>query len=85
MAGEGGFTTHQLPESGEVTLGRDPACGVVVDDGSVAPRHAVLSMGPPVRIDDLGSGLPTSVGEERVEAGHPIELAPGDILHLGGV
>ena len=85
VAGEGGFTTHQLPESGEVTLGRDPACGVVVDDGSVAPRHAVLSMGPPVRIDDLGSGLPTSVGEERVEAGHPIELAPGDILHLGGV
>src|SRR3954470_19592287 len=85
VAGERGFTTHQLPESGEVTLGRDPACGLVVDDRSVAPRHAVLSMGPPVRIDDLGSGLNTSVGDERAKAGHPLEVAPGDIIHLGGV
>src|SRR3954470_16625282 len=85
VAGERGFTTHQLPESGEVTLGRDPSCGLVVDDRSVAPRHAVLSMGPPVRVDDLGSGLPTSVGDERVKPGHPVEVAPGDIIHVGGV
>src|SRR2546428_848900 len=85
VAGEGRFATHHLPDSGEVTIGRDPGCELHVDDPSVAPRHAVLSMGPPVRIADLGSGLPTSVHQHRVLPGHPVEVAPGDILHLGGV
>ncbi|TMB01587.1 MAG: FHA domain-containing protein [Deltaproteobacteria bacterium] len=85
VAGEGRFATHHLPDSGEVTIGRQPGCELHVDDPSVAPRHAVLSMGPPVRIADLGSGLLTSVHQHRVLPGHPVEVAPGDILHLGGV
>src|SRR6266852_3273128 len=85
VAGEGRFAAHHLPDSGEVTVGRDPGCELHVDDPSVAPRHAVLSMGPPVRIADLGSGIPTSVHQHRVLPGHPVEVAPGDILHLGGV
>src|SRR5216684_2787079 len=85
VAGEGRFATHHLPDTGEVTVGRDPGCELVVDDATVAPRHAVLSMGPPVRIADLGSGIPTSVHQHRVLPGHPVEVAPGDILHLGGV
>src|SRR5215470_7957221 len=86
VAGEGRrFATHHLPDSGEVTIGSDPKCDLHVDDPSVAPRHAVLSMGPPVRIADLGSGLETSVHQNRVVSGQPIEVAPGDILHLGGV
>ncbi len=85
VAGEGRFATHHLPDSGEVTIGRDPGCELVVDDATVAPRHAVLSMGPTVRIADLGSGLLTSVHQHRVLPGHSVEVAPGDILHLGGV
>src|SRR5229473_7458062 len=84
-AGEGRFATHHLPDSGEVTIGRDPGCELVVDDATVAPRHAVLSMGPTVRLADLGSGLLTSVHQHRVLPGHSVEVAPGDILHLGGV
>ncbi|HEY6909417.1 MAG TPA: sigma 54-interacting transcriptional regulator [Myxococcales bacterium] len=85
VAGEGRFSTHYLPESGQVTIGRDPACDLVIDDPSASPRHAVLSMGPPVRIADLDSGLPTSVGAQPVLPGQSVEVAPGDILHLGGV
>src|SRR5205807_2598334 len=85
VAGEGRFATHHLPDSGRVTIGRDPSCELHVDDPSVAPRHAVLSMGPPVRIEDLGSGLLTSIRQDRVEPGEPAEVAPGDILHVGGV
>jgi two-component system, NtrC family, response regulator AtoC len=85
VAGEGRFTTHHLPESGQVTIGRDPTCELHVDDPTVAPRHAVLSLGPPVRIADLGSGLVTSVREDRVHPGQPVEVVPGDILHVGGV
>jgi two-component system, NtrC family, response regulator AtoC len=85
VAGEGRVTTHHLPDSGEVTIGRDPTCELHVDDPSVAPRHAVLSMGPPVRISDLGSGLGTSVRHDRVLPDKPVEVAPGDILHVGGI
>ena len=85
VAGEGRFTTHHLPDAGEVTIGRDSSCEIQVDDPSVAPRHAVLSMGPPVRIADLGSGLITSLRDDRVVAGEPVEVTPGDILHVGGV
>src|SRR5438445_10836351 len=85
VAGEGRFATHHLPDSGEVTIGRQPGCELHVDDPSVAPRHAVLSMGPPVRISDLGSGLGTSVRHDRVLPDKPVEVAPGDILHVGGV
>ncbi|HEY5678202.1 MAG TPA: sigma 54-interacting transcriptional regulator, partial [Myxococcales bacterium] len=85
VAGEGRFSTHHLPETGQVAIGRDPACDLVIDDPSVAPRHALLSMGPPVRIADLGSGLATSVGGQSVSLGQPVEVAPGDVLHLGGV
>jgi two-component system, NtrC family, response regulator AtoC len=85
VAGEGRFTTHHLPDAGDVTIGRDASCEIQVDDPSVAPRHAVLSMGPPVRIADMGSGLTTSLREDRVLAGEPVEVTPGDILHVGGV
>ncbi len=85
VAGEGRFATHHLPDSGEVTIGRDSGCQLQIDDPSVAPRHAVLSMGPPVRIADLGSGLPTSVHQRAVLPGRPVEVAPGDILHVGSV
>ena len=85
VAGEGRITAHHLPDSGDVTIGSDRSCELHVDDPSVAPRHAVLSMGPPVRIADLGSGLPTSVHDDRLSPGHPVEVAPGDILHVGGV
>src|SRR5437763_5790004 len=85
VAGAGRFTSHHLPEAGEVTIGRDPSCDIQVDDPSVAPRHAVLSMGPPVRIADLGSGLTTSLRDDRVAPGERVEVTPGDILHVGGV
>jgi DNA-binding NtrC family response regulator len=85
VAGEGRFTTHHLPDAGQVTIGRDTSCEIQVDDPSVAPRHAVLSMGPPVRITDLGSGLTTSLRDDRVLPGEPVEVTPGDILHVGGV
>src|SRR5919201_2630192 len=85
VVGDGCFTTHHLPESGKVTTGRVPSCQLQVDDPSVAPRHAVLFMGPPVRIADLGSGHVTSLRDDRIVEGEPVEVAPGDILHVGSV
>jgi two-component system, NtrC family, response regulator AtoC len=85
VASRGTVTMHQLPDSGEVSVGRDPSCGIAVEDPSVAPKHATLSLGPPVRIADAGSGRATAVRQYPVEHGRPIEIVPGDLIHLGDV
>jgi DNA-binding NtrC family response regulator len=85
VASRGTVAMHQLPESGEVSIGRDPSCGILVDDPSVAPRHATLALGPPVRIADAGSGRPLSVRQYPVEHGRPVEVVPGDLIHVGDV
>jgi two-component system, NtrC family, response regulator AtoC len=51
----GAFTTHPLPETGEVVIGRTDGCDVRVDDRSLSRRHAVLHVGPALEIEDLGS------------------------------
>jgi two-component system, NtrC family, response regulator AtoC len=43
-----------LPRSGEVTIGRDEASTVCIDDPSVSRRHAVLRLGETLEIEDLG-------------------------------
>ncbi|WP_437724391.1 sigma 54-interacting transcriptional regulator [Sorangium sp. So ce861] len=91
------MSTRQLPGSGSVVLGRDEDAGICVPDSSVSRRHAVLHLGPPLRIEDLGSSNGTrvrtrhsSAATERlidVGKGAPargaVELAPGDVIYLG--
>ncbi|WP_437480023.1 sigma 54-interacting transcriptional regulator [Sorangium sp. So ce1014] len=57
-----------LPPRGCVVLGRDEGCDVRIDDRSVSRRHAVLHVGPPLRIEDLGSANGTFVGEPQLPA-----------------
>lgn len=55
----------------EVTVGRDPACDIVIDDPAVEPRHAWLSAGSNHRMLRLA-------GEERSgrHDGRPFALGP---------
>ena len=46
--------TFLLPPSGEVTIGRDEASTVRIDDPSVSRQHAVLRVGEGLEIEDLG-------------------------------
>jgi DNA-binding NtrC family response regulator len=85
VIGEHRFSTHQIPSEGSLTIGSDPGCDVVVADASVAPRHARLSLGPPLALEDLGSGFPTQLGTERLEPGETAEVPPGDPIQLGKV
>ncbi|KYF99024.1 Fis family transcriptional regulator [Sorangium cellulosum] len=91
------MSTRQLPGSGSVVLGRDEDAGICVPDSSVSRRHAVLHLGPPLRIEDLGSSNGTRVRSRHSSAaterlidvgkGAPargaVELAPGDVIYLG--
>ena len=48
-------TVHPLPQSGVVSLGRDPKNDIRVDDHSVSRQHLALHVGSTVEVEDLGS------------------------------
>ena len=76
-------TTRPLPASGEVRIGRSPSSDVVIDDPSISRSHALLTIGPPLLLRDLGSANGTRVRDRVIPADQPVEIAPGDVLLLG--
>ena len=86
-----------LPAQGAVTLGRDADCEVRIDSRSVSRRHAQLHVGPPLRLEDLGSANGTFVQDVRSPtqtastsplrrlSREPFELAVGERANLGSV
>ncbi|MFG0305469.1 MAG: FHA domain-containing protein [Phycisphaerales bacterium JB040] len=68
----------------EVVVGRSPRCAVVVSEGSVSRRHALIrrvgATGEHV-IEDLGSVNGVAVNGERIAG--PRRLRDGDTLALG--
>jgi two-component system, NtrC family, response regulator AtoC len=96
VAGDG-VTVVPLPARGSVTLGRDAECDVCIDNRSVSRRHAILHLGPPLRIEDLGSANGTFVRDARSTgdtlATHPLrqlsremlEITVGERVNLGSI
>ena len=82
IAGQGKLRTHLL-EKGENTIGRDPECDIVINDRSLSRRHAILRLGPPLTIQDLGSTNGVRVARRTVKGGDPIVLEAGESFHIG--
>jgi DNA-binding NtrC family response regulator len=76
-------STQPLPPTGELTIGRGQKCDIVIDDPSVSRQHAVLSIGPPLTLRDLGSVNGTRVRDKDMASGDTVELALGDVIQLG--
>ena len=85
-----------LPTTGKVSIGRAEDNDLRIDDVSVSRRHAVLHVGPPLRIEDLGSANGTLVRYgalsdrrvetlemKRLESGETAEVRVGDCVTLG--
>ena len=84
-----------LPPRGSVSIGRAEDNDVRIDHPSVSRRHAVLHLGPPLRLEDLGGRNGTFVRDPRERAedgstltmlqlsGESIELDVGDPITLG--
>jgi two-component system, NtrC family, response regulator AtoC len=87
VIGDGILATHLLPESGEVVIGRGSGggAGIAIDHASISRRHAVLHVGPPLAIEDLGSANGTRVRGTPVGVGARIEITPGEAIELGDV
>jgi transcriptional regulator with PAS, ATPase and Fis domain len=88
--------TFELPAGAEVTLGRDETNHVRIDHPSVSRRHAVLRVGPPIAIEDLGGANGTFVHDgapnaaEKTDklrrlARETAQLAVGESVLLGAV
>jgi len=79
------FEAHTLPDKGAVSIGRIPENTVCIDNPGVSRRHAVLQVGNPLTIEDLGSQNGTLLRGVRIEPKRPVEIAPGDVLEMGPV
>ncbi len=77
--------TRPLPTGGELVLGRDPECGLPLENARISRRHARLLIDPAgmVRIEDIGSTNGIKVGGARIARGEPVALPVGDSVRLG--
>jgi hypothetical protein len=75
-----------LPDEGEVVVGRDPDCTVVLDDDRVSRRHAVLAAREGVwSIADPGSKNGTLVDGLPVQNDAASKLAEKSWISFGGL
>jgi len=82
VAGDGKLSTHAITGD-RVVIGRAPDCDVSIRHQSLSRRHAVVSLGPPLTVQDLGSTNGTRVARELRVAGDPVPLALGESFHIG--
>jgi DNA-binding NtrC family response regulator len=80
---EGYTATHPLPDEGDLTIGRSKGAEVSIDVPAISRRHAILHLGDPIRLEDLGSANGTRVRDRKLAAGETVEVAPGDVIELG--
>lgn len=80
---DGDFRAYGLPERGDVTIGRDGACEVVIDHEKISRRHAVLRLGDRWTLEDLGSRNRTQVRGASVGPDGPVDVAPGEPFQIG--
>jgi len=67
--------------AGEVMVGRDRTCSIVLTHPAVSRRHAKITLsGTSCVLEDLKSANGTYVNDSRVERAN---LKPGDVVRFG--
>jgi two-component system, NtrC family, response regulator AtoC len=75
-----------LPETGQLVIGRSSECDVILDHASVSRKHVVLHLSEDaVKVEDLGSANGTSLAGKRLTKGALEVFVPGVVLELGVV
>ncbi len=78
-----GVAEIKLPDREELILGRDASSDVPILDESVSRRHARLSLGASMTLEDLRSKNGTTVGGAKIAARERVPLAIGVVVELG--
>src|SRR5687767_7021435 len=81
---DGTVVMKALPERGDVTIGRESSCDLVLHHASVSRQHATLTMSP-LAITDAGSRNGTRVRGVLIDPGVATNLAVGDAVQIGHV
>ena len=76
-------TRRILLDRGDLTVGRDPACDIVINDVSISRKHAVLSVKKDRVLVSDESKNGTRVRGNRVRAA--TALASGDVISFGNI
>jgi len=69
-------------EGDQITIGRDPANGITINDAEISRRHArLIFQGGKYILEDLGSTNGTFVNGQRLAG--PRVLKPGEVISFG--
>ena len=79
----GQVSSHLLPTSGELVIGRGEEAGVRIEHATVSRKHATLLLGEQVQIVDHGSFNGTSIGGKKLVPNVPVALGLATIAELG--
>lgn len=82
VAGPSGGARHVLPD-GLVSVGREGACTIVVDDPRVSRQHVTLHLGDTITLTDLESANGTFIGARRLAPHRPTPVAIGESFSIG--
>jgi two-component system response regulator AtoC len=85
VVGENLLDLFALPKAGDIVIGRGVEADIRIDDASISRKHAMLSIGPRIRIKDLGSANGTRVASRSLEASEWAEVTAGEVIDLGSV
>ncbi|HUQ02334.1 MAG TPA: sigma 54-interacting transcriptional regulator [Kofleriaceae bacterium] len=77
------FRAYGLPDRGDIAIGREAGCEVVIDHEKISRRHAILRLADRWSLEDLGSRNGTQIRGAAVAAGTPAEVAPGEPFQIG--
>ncbi len=81
---DGVVSTHSLPLTGVVDVGRATGCDLVIEHASVSRHHALLQVSP-LQITDQNSKNGTRVRGLTIEPGIATPFAIGEAVQLGQV
>jgi two-component system response regulator AtoC len=82
---DGGSISRPVSDGDSITIGRAADCDLVIDHPSVSRRHALLTIGHPVRIEDFGSPNGTRIGDLVLRTAEFAVLERGQAAAIGEV
>jgi two-component system, NtrC family, response regulator AtoC len=80
---DGGWVCRPTFGNGALRIGRASDCDLVIEHPSVSRRHALLSLGPPAQIEDLGSANGTRIGNVVLRSNECARLEPEQAVAIG--
>jgi len=79
----GQVTSHPVPRTGELVIGRGEDASVRIDHVTVSRKHATIVLGEQLAIVDHGSFNGTSIGGRKIPPNTPTPIGIATIAELG--